>query len=124
MHGYGGGTDTQLTMFTAARVYTAWEGRFRSIWTGHISPPEWEMFEGAALFHAMFINREIWPYWLRPLRLLKKPDILGSIPVDARELVWSCRKAVHLEDGRFQPCGKCHACRSRAEAEATLSAAG
>ena len=40
MHGYGGGTDTQLTMFTAARVYTAWEGRFRSIWTGHISPPE------------------------------------------------------------------------------------
>ena len=79
MHGYGGGTDTQLTMFTAARVYTAWEGRFRSIWTGHISPPEWEMFEGAALFHAMFINREIRPYLLRPLRLLKKPDILGSI---------------------------------------------
>ena len=120
-HGYGGGTDTQLTMFTAARVYTAWEGRFRSIWTGHITPPEWEMFEGAALFHAMFINREVKPQWLRPLRPLKKPEILGSVPEEARDLIWSCRTPVHRGDGSYAPCGNCHACRSRTEAEAVLS---
>jgi len=111
------GTDTQVTMFMAGRVYNLLEGRVWSLWTGHIQPPEWEIVEGSALLHSMFINRALRPVWMRPLRLLNKAQILASIPAETADLLWTCRTPV-LKDGRFVPCGTCGACLVRPHGEA------
>lgn len=113
------GTDTQVTMFTAGRVYNWLEGRLWTIWTGHIRPPEWEMTEGAALLHSMFINRAMRPYWVRPLKRLDKPQILGSVPPETVEMLWSCRTPVNT-GSLVQPCGSCRTCLERAEASRLL----
>ena len=113
------GTDTQVTMFTAGRVYNWLEGRLWSIWTGHIRPPEWEMNEGAAILHSMFINRAMRPYWVRPLKRLTKPQILGSVPPDTRDMLWSCRTPVQ-EGSALRVCGTCRTCLERKEASRLL----
>lgn len=121
MLGKGGGVDTVLNLFTAARVHTASGGKFWTIWTGHITPPEWEIIEGAAVLNAMFINKRMRPYWMRPLRRLQKPDILVSLPPELADLAWSCRTPVATGDGRYDPCGACHACTSMATARQAIA---
>ncbi len=123
MLGLGGGLDSTLSLFTAGRVHTALGSRFASIWTGHITPAEWEMTEGAAVLSSLFIYKRVKPIWLRPLRRLRKPQILASVPPKVADLAWTCRRPV-LENGIYQRCGVCHACKGRASAEEKLKDSG
>lgn len=117
--GKGGGTDLQLAMFTAARLTVALGGTADIVMTGHITPPFWELSEGAAVFNAAFINRKHKPEWLRPLAYLKgahfrkKLDIWEAVPEELAAMAWSCRRPVEAPDG-FAPCGTCQACRADA----------
>ena len=115
--GKGGGTDLQLSLFTAFRLTTALGGNVDLVMTGHITPPFWELSEGAAVFHAGFIHKRRKPEWVWPLKFLtsahtqKKLDIYESIPEELAETAWSCRKPVQTK-AKFTPCGVCFACKS------------
>ena len=67
MDGRSGGTDTELTMFTAGRVCHALLGRVDLVVTGHINPGFPELAHGEAVFHACFLNAAFRPQWIRPL---------------------------------------------------------
>ncbi|MSO93219.1 MAG: hypothetical protein EXQ86_07445 [Rhodospirillales bacterium] len=118
--GKGGGTDLQLSLFTAFRLCTALGGNIDLVMTGHITPPFWELSEGAAVFHAGFIHKRRKPEWVWPLKFLasahvqKKLDIYESIPEELAETAWSCRKPV-VKKSKFLPCGQCFACKSMIE---------
>src|SRR5215212_1127359 len=62
-----GGTDTELTMFTAGRVCHALLGKVDLVVTGHINPGFNELAHGEAVFHACFFNAAFRPQWIRPL---------------------------------------------------------
>lgn len=123
--GWGGGTDLQLTLFTAGRLTTALEGMVDMVFTGHIQPPFWELSEGAAVLNAIFIQRKQKPEWLWPFSKIEGPfgmrkvHIWESIPTELAELTWSCRRPVAV-DGNMQACNDCHACASRANLEEQL----
>jgi hypothetical protein len=112
--GKGGGFDLTLVLFTAARVHTALGSIVDVVYTGHIAPTRAEIVEGSAVFNACYINKRFKPVWLWPLARMRKTDIYESIPGQLAELTWSCRTPVQVAGG-YQPCGECHACRSRAE---------
>ena len=118
--GKGGGTDLQLSLFTAFRLCTALGGNIDLVMTGHITPPFWELSEGAAVFHAGFIHKRRKPEWIWPLKFLtsahiqKKLDIYESIPEELADVAWSCRKPV-TQKRKFVPCGQCFACKSMIE---------
>jgi 7-cyano-7-deazaguanine synthase in queuosine biosynthesis len=119
--GLGGGYDLTLALFTAARVHTALGRVVDIVYTGHIAPSRAEIVEGAAVFNACYINKRCKPVWLRPLAHVKKADIYQSIPLELAEMTWSCRKPVY-RGSSYEACGSCHACRSRAQVSALLSA--
>lgn len=116
--GWGGGTDLQLTLFTAGRLTTALEGMVDMVFTGHIQPPFWELSEGAAVLNAVFIQRKQKPEWLWPFSKIdgpfgmRKVHIWESIPLELAEMTWSCRRPVKKGD-QTQACNDCHACASR-----------
>ena len=116
--GWGGGTDLQLTLFTAGRLTTALEGMVDMVFTGHIQPPFWELSEGAAVLNAVFIQRKQKPEWLWPFSKIdgpfgmRKVHIWESIPLELAEMTWSCRRPVK-EGDQTQACNDCHACASR-----------
>lgn len=117
--GLGGGTDLQLTLFTAGRLTTALEGLVDIVFTGHIQPPFWELSEGAAVLNAIFIQRKQKPEWLWPLSKIdgpfdmRKVHIWESIPPELAEMTWSCRRPVTVDEDT-KACNDCHACSSRA----------
>ena len=111
--GRGGGFDLTLVLFTAARVHTALGRVVDIVYTGHIAPTQAEILEGSAVFNACYINKRFKPKWLRPLAYLRKRDIYGSIPRELADLAWSCRRPVYTDEG-YDPCGRCHTCRSLA----------
>ncbi len=124
--GLGGGTDLQLTLFTAGRLTTALEGMVDMIFTGHIQPPFWELSEGAAVLNAIFIQRKQKPEWLWPFSKIdgpfgmRKVHIWESIPPELAQMTWSCRRPVAV-DGDIQVCDDCHACASRANLKQQLA---
>lgn len=124
--GWGGGTDLQLTLFTAGRLTTALEGMVDMVFTGHIQPPFWELSEGAAVLNAIFIQRKQKPEWLWPFSKIEGPfgmrkvHIWESIPPELAEMTWSCRRPVSV-DGDIQVCNDCHACTSRANLKQQLA---
>lgn len=119
----GGGWDTTLTLFTAARVVRGlgpW--RADAVVTGHINPAFAELAEGEAVFHATFQSRRWRPAWVRPLgrlqgdRVARKALIRDSLPPEVAERCWWCRRPVPAGEG-WAPCGQCHACTAMAEVD-------
>jgi 7-cyano-7-deazaguanine synthase in queuosine biosynthesis len=121
--GMGGGFDLTLVLFTAARVNTALGRVIDIVYTGHISPTRSEVQEGTAVFDACYTTKRHKPKWLRPLAQLKKVDIYESIPRELAEMTWSCRKPAY-SGSAYEPCGKCHTCKSLAEAYKILGERG
>ena len=75
VHGFhlpGGGWDTMVTMFTAARASRAL-GKWPVdvVVTGHINPSFKELAEGESVFHAAHQSRRWRPEWVRPLAWLR-----------------------------------------------------
>jgi 7-cyano-7-deazaguanine synthase in queuosine biosynthesis len=112
--GKGGGYDLTLSLFVAARVCSALGGQIDAVITGHRDTHFEILSEGAAVFHACFINKRTHPEWLRPLTKMPKRDIYESIPPKLATLSWSCRRPVHGEGGAYSACGACHSCRELA----------
>lgn len=51
-----------------------------------------------------------------PLRITSKYDILKQLPGELYKLTWVCELPEYVEGG-LQPCGRCHACITRAVEE-------
>lgn len=128
--GGGGGWDTTLTMFTAARVTRSlpkWP--VDVVVTGHIRTGFRELSEGEGVFHATFQSRRRRrPDWVRPLARLsattqpeRKADIASSIPTELVRRSWWCRRPIEA-DGDWNECGTCHACTAMIAADAILTA--
>jgi 7-cyano-7-deazaguanine synthase in queuosine biosynthesis len=118
--GKGGGYDLTLSLFVAARLCTALGGNIDAVFTGHRDTNFKILSEGAAVFHACFIQKRTHPQWVRPLASMPKGDIAASIPPALARLSWSCRKPRDLDPPppapapAYAPCGVCHACRELA----------
>ena len=118
--GIGGGWDTTLSMFMAARVCYSLRHQVQLVVTGHIQPGFGELTEGEAVFHAAFIHRVRRPRWVRPLAFVagtqaeRKAIIRDSMPPELVEAAWWCRRPTG--EHRDQPCGECHACKGMVEA--------
>lgn len=127
--GMGGGTDLQLALFVAGRLAISLGGNIDIVYTGHIFSPYSDLSEGSAIFNAVFLHRKFKPEWLWPLSKLTAPasqskaDIYESIPKELADMTWSCRKPVATGDG-FEPCGTCHACKTRQKMAANLATRG
>ncbi len=52
--------------------------------------------------------------WIYPVHALSKTEVAALLPPALREITWSCRTPVRTASG-FRPCGRCKACRARAE---------
>lgn len=127
--GGGGGWDTTLTMFTAARVTRSLrQWGVDVVVTGHIRTGFRELAEGESVFHAtMQSRRRRHPDWIRPLARLaaptqpeRKADIASSVPEELEALSWWCRRPVVASEG-WNTCGGCHACTAMATADAILA---
>ena len=123
--GGGGGWDTTLTMFYAARLTRALpQWPVDLIISGHIRSGFRELSEGQAVFSAALQSRRRRaPDWARPLAWLtatnqpeRKADIATSIPADLADRAWWCRRPVADGDD-WHPCAACHACRSMTAAD-------
>ena len=125
----GGGWDTTLFLFAAARVCTALGGLVNLVATGHIRPAYRHLLEAEAVFHACMTNKRRRPTWIRPFTHLPgtmgeaKAVVEASIPAELAALTWWCRRPVVSGDG-WAVCGECHACRNMAAAGAADPAGG
>ena len=127
--GGGGGWDTTLTMFHAARLTRSlphWP--IDLVITGHIRSGFRELSEGQAVFSAaMQSRRRRPPDWARPLAWLsatnqpeRKADIATSIPAELVAHAWWCRRP--LADGDdWLPCTGCHACKAMTAADEIIA---
>ena len=119
---WGGGWDTTLFMFVAARVCAALRMTVTLIATGHIRPAYRHLVEAEAVFHACMTSKRRRPHWIRPFTHLRgsmgeaKAAIQASMPPELAELTWWCRTPVAAGDG-WEVCGQCHACAAMAAAE-------
>lgn len=52
--------------------------------------------------------------WIYPVHGLSKPEVAALLPPALRDLTWSCRTPLRTPGG-LRPCGRCKACRVRAE---------
>ncbi len=49
------------------------------------------------------------PKFIKPIVHMTKQEILEDIPVELKNLTWSCRLPQKI-GGEFIPCGQCHTC--------------
>jgi hypothetical protein len=115
-----GGTDTELAMFTAARVCHALVGKVDVVMTGHMNSGYTALAHAEAVFHASFFYQNFRPPWMRPLARLtgevtdKKRAIWASAPAELTRLAWWCRRPVENGDG-WRRCERCLACEIMGE---------
>jgi len=120
MLGLGGGLDMSVVMFMAARYVIATECTTELVWTGHyMETPAHEIAESSGVFNSCFSNNRYKPMWMTPFRHCSKLDVYGSIPRKLVDMTWSCRTPIHIGN-RYEACGQCHACETRARTLARL----
>jgi len=52
----------------------------------------------------------------RPIRHMTKQEVINKMPKELVNLTWSCRTPIFI-NGVATPCGECHACKERLNAE-------